>query len=201
MATIFSSQSVKKYCRNLTGIASLRWRHNGRDSVSNHQPHDCLLNRLSRRRSKKTTKLRVTGLCAGNSPVTGEFPAEFPAQRASKAENVSTWWRPHDDLVFYFSGELWFGVTLAVLIDVISTPLRTTCVAFYLFLVSSLGGLAPFLVSSVQEKFLDVDFRSLDAFRSKWCFCDLWNVIKHSITSVQGNMRFGNFIYILYSVI
>ena len=54
----------------------LRWRHNGRDSVSNHQPHDCLLNRLFRRRSKKTSKLRVTRLCAGNSPVTGEFPAQ-----------------------------------------------------------------------------------------------------------------------------
>ena len=48
---------------------TLRWRHNGRDSVSNHQPHDCLLNRLFRRRSKKTSKLRVTGLCAGHSPV------------------------------------------------------------------------------------------------------------------------------------
>ena len=32
---------------------ALRWRHNGRVSVSNHQPHDCLLNRLFRRRSKK----------------------------------------------------------------------------------------------------------------------------------------------------
>ena len=31
---------------------SLRWRHNERDSVSNHQPRDCLLNRLFRRRSK-----------------------------------------------------------------------------------------------------------------------------------------------------
>ena len=50
---------------------SLQWRHNGRDSVSNHQPHGCLLNRLFRRRSKKTTKFRVTGLYAGNSPVTG----------------------------------------------------------------------------------------------------------------------------------
>ena len=47
---------------------SIRWRHNGRDSVSNHQPHDCLLKRLFRRRSKKTSKLRITGLCAGNSP-------------------------------------------------------------------------------------------------------------------------------------
>ena len=64
------------------------------DSVSNHQPYDCLLNRLFRRRSKKTSKLRVTGLCAGNSPVTGEFPA----QMASNAENVSIWWR-HDGTV------------------------------------------------------------------------------------------------------
>ena len=40
---------------------ALRWRHNGRDSVSNHQPHGYLLNRLFRRRSKKTSKLRVTG--------------------------------------------------------------------------------------------------------------------------------------------
>ena len=41
---------------------------------------------------KKTSKLRVTGLCAGNSPVIGEFPA----QMASCAENVSIWWRYHD---------------------------------------------------------------------------------------------------------
>ena len=40
----------------------------------------------------KTSKLRVTGLCAGNSPETGEFPA----QMASNAENVSIWWRHHD---------------------------------------------------------------------------------------------------------
>ena len=70
---------------------ALRWRHNGHHSVSNHQPHDCLLNHLFRRTSKKTSKLRVTGLCAGNSPGTGEFPA----QMASNAENVSIWWRHH----------------------------------------------------------------------------------------------------------
>ena len=58
----------------LNGRQSLLWRHNGLDSVSNHQPHDCLLNRLFRRRSKKTSKLRVAGLCAGNSPGTGVFP-------------------------------------------------------------------------------------------------------------------------------
>ena len=67
--------------------------NNGRGSVSNHQPHDCLLYRLFRRRSKKTSKLRVTGLCAGNSPGTGEFPAQV----ASNAEMV-----PFDDVIMRF---------------------------------------------------------------------------------------------------
>ena len=64
--------------------------------MTSHQPHDCLLNRLFTRRSKKTSKLRATGLCVGNSPVTGELPA----QRASNAENVSIWWRHHDELIY-----------------------------------------------------------------------------------------------------
>ena len=69
-----------------------QWRHNGRDGISNHQPHDCLLNRLFGCRSKKTSQLSVTGLCAGNSQGTGEFPAQI----ASYAENVSIWWRHHE---------------------------------------------------------------------------------------------------------
>ena len=56
-------------------------RHNGRDCVSNHQPRHCLLNRLFRRKSKKTSKLRVTGPCVGNSPVTAEFPTQRPVKR------------------------------------------------------------------------------------------------------------------------
>ena len=47
-----------------------QWRDNDLDGVSNHQPHDCLLNCLFRIRSKKTSKLRITGLCVRNSPVT-----------------------------------------------------------------------------------------------------------------------------------
>ena len=69
----------------------LQWRHNEHDGVPNHQCLDWLLNRLFRRRPMKTSKFRVTGLCGGNSPVTDEFPA----QRASNAENVSIWWRHH----------------------------------------------------------------------------------------------------------
>ena len=63
----------------------LWWRHNERDGVSHHQHHDCLLNRL-----KKTSEfISVTWLCEGDSLMTGEFPA----QRASNAEDVSIWCR------------------------------------------------------------------------------------------------------------
>ena len=78
----------------ITAHVPLQWRHDERNGVSNHQPRDCLLNRLFRRRTRNIFKLRVTGLCDGNSPVAGEFPA----QRASDAENVSIWWRHHENL-------------------------------------------------------------------------------------------------------
>ena len=76
------------YCMCLPRYSS-QWRHNEHDGVSNRQPHDCLFNRLFRHRWKKTSKLRVTGLCKGNSPVT------FPAQRASNAEKMF----PFDDVI------------------------------------------------------------------------------------------------------
>ena len=50
------------------GRQALQWGHNELDGFSNHQPHHCLLNRLLWHRSKKTSKLCVTGLCAGNYP-------------------------------------------------------------------------------------------------------------------------------------
>ena len=77
---------ITSRCKGCT----LQWRHNELNGVSNHQPHDCLLNRLFRRRSKKTSKLLVTGLCVGNSP----GPVNS-TQRASYTENVSIWWRYH----------------------------------------------------------------------------------------------------------
>ena len=75
-------------------IMALHWCHNERGGVSNNQPYDLLLNRSFGCRSKKTSKLRVIGLCEGNSQVTDEFPA----QRASNAENISIWWRHHGGL-------------------------------------------------------------------------------------------------------
>ena len=68
----------------------------------------------SRRRSKKTSKLRVTGLFAGSLPVTGEFHA----RRAGNAENVSIWWRHHDCICASFglntARYLWVPVELPV---------------------------------------------------------------------------------------
>ena len=76
---------------NVPSSASLHWRHNDHHGVSNHQPHGCLLNRLFRCRSGKTSKLRVTGLCVGNSPGLVNSPHKGPVTR----KNVSIWWRHH----------------------------------------------------------------------------------------------------------
>ena len=70
----------------------LQWRHNEPYDISNHQHIDCLLKRLFWGTSKKTSKLRVTGLYKGNPPVTGGFPS----QRASNPKNIS-----FDDVIIY----------------------------------------------------------------------------------------------------
>ena len=69
----------------------LQWRHNEHNGVSNHHRLDCLHNRLLRRRSKKTSKLCVTGLCEGNTPVTGEFPHKGPITRKMFHLMTSSW--------------------------------------------------------------------------------------------------------------
>ena len=85
---------VKKFFWSISNTS--HWHRNGRDGVSNHQPHHCLFISLFRRRSKKISKFRDTGLCEGHSPFTGEFTAQ------SNAENVSIWWRHRDNQFFNF---------------------------------------------------------------------------------------------------
>ena len=72
-------------------LPGFQWSHNDHDGISNHLRLYCLLNHMFRRRSKKTSKLHITGLWEGKPLVT----CKFPAQRASNAENVSIWWRHH----------------------------------------------------------------------------------------------------------
>ena len=86
-------------CGNKERLATYRSASLSTISILHHRRLDGLLNPLFRRRSKKASKLRATGLCEGNSPVTGEFPA----QRTSNAKKVSIWWRHHVSLSVYFA--------------------------------------------------------------------------------------------------
>ena len=104
---IYNNASCSSYvlCQHLWYIFRLYWLISySEDSMT--QPHRFITGPMasqitslaivystvySRRKSKKTSKLCVTGLCAGNSPVTGQFPAQI----ATNTENVSIWWRHH----------------------------------------------------------------------------------------------------------
>ena len=78
---------------------SLHWCHNDHDGISNHQPHGCLLNHSFRCRSKKTSKLRFTGLCAGNSPGPVNSPHKGPVTR-----KMFTF----DDVIMYWLNSFFF---------------------------------------------------------------------------------------------
>ena len=91
--SLYVSLSLCWYDVSLYGCTSLHWRHNDHVGVSNHQPRGPLLNRLFRRRWKKTSKLRVTGLCAGNSPGPVNSPHKGPVTRKMF---------PFDDVIMCF---------------------------------------------------------------------------------------------------
>ena len=86
-AFLYSSQvtshwnSRRSGTKELQRLASLRWRHNERVGVSNHRRLHCLLKRSFTHRSKKTSKLRVTGLCEENSPWPVNSPHKGPVTR------------------------------------------------------------------------------------------------------------------------
>ena len=101
--------------------------------VSNHGGLHCLLNCWFRCRSKKTSKLHVTGLYAGDSPVTGEFPA----QKASNMENVSIWWRHYVDAI----------ICIHISSCVMLTPM---CTLKSLILIA-IGIYKPFTVSALKS--------------------------------------------------
>ena len=69
--------------------STLQWRHDGHDGVSNHQPHYWLF----RRRSKKTSKLRATGLCEGIHQWPLNSPHKWPVTRKMF---------PFDDVIMNF---------------------------------------------------------------------------------------------------
>ena len=140
-------------------VVPLQWRHNERDGVSNHRRVHGLLNRLFRSRSKKTSKLRVTGLCEGNSPVTDEFPS----QRASNTENVSIRWRHY----------AMSGVSIAVVINLI-------CIATFSLAKDTYHHLSYchlrderhyWIKMRTQQSVLVERTVELQVFEMSWCSC------------------------------
>ena len=108
--------NVKSISMSWHDDGSVQWRHNERDGVLNRQPHDCSLNRLFRRRSKKTSKLHVTGLVRGihRSPVNS--PHKGPV----------TWKTfPFDDVIMYCT-----FFTETEILDV-QEPLMEDCCTVY----------------------------------------------------------------------
>ncbi|PIK45432.1 hypothetical protein BSL78_17707 [Apostichopus japonicus] len=51
----------------------------------------------------------------------------------------------------YVFGEMWVGVTLAVVIELVPTHLRASSVGFYFFIISNIGGNMPVLVSLFKD--------------------------------------------------
>ena len=73
------------------------------------------ITRLFGCRSKKTSKLRVTGLCVGNSPVTGEFPAQMAGNALmtsscyERLTKIGTW------ISEYVHGVTWLKLLIHIL--------------------------------------------------------------------------------------
>ena len=86
----FHAYSIKTM--NVTASHTpLRWRHNGRDGVSNHQPHDRLLNRYSGADQIKHQSSASLAFVRGihRSPVNS--PHKWPVTRKSFHLMTSSW--------------------------------------------------------------------------------------------------------------
>ena len=117
--SITIASEVQKKCGKCIKVSytypnqfTFEWHLYERNGFSNHRRIDCLLNRLFRRRSKKTSKLCVTGLCEGNPPVTGGFPS----QRASNAAMS-----PSDDVIWHYVKDWITFVKYSECVDLVKT--------------------------------------------------------------------------------
>ena len=86
---------------------ALQWRHNERDRVSNHRRLDCLLLPFVQSQIKENIKAPC------HWPLWGEFTgdSEFPAQRASNAENVPILCCHHGMKIIWWNGPRTFRQT------------------------------------------------------------------------------------------
>ena len=76
---------------------SLQWRHIGRDNVSNHQPHDYLLNRLFKRGSKKNQSSASLAFVGGGGGIY-RWPVNSPHKGPVTRKMFPFWLRHHVEL-------------------------------------------------------------------------------------------------------
>ena len=100
----------------------LQWHHmNIHLVVSNHWSFNCLFNSLWRPTSNKHQSTLLS-FCEGNSPVTGEFPA----QRDSSAEKASIWWRHHET---HHTLHLWWAMSIVRILENIYVIMAVQCIS------------------------------------------------------------------------
>jgi MFS family permease len=66
----------------------------------------------------------------------------------------------------YIVGEMWVGITLAVVVEVVPIPLRTTAVAVYMFVISNVGGNMPLLVPPLKNSFQRLGWDPVSSLRA-----------------------------------
>ena len=80
--------------------------------------------------------------------------------------NYSLFWRLIVKYLLVFTGEMWVGVALAVLVELVAADVRTTAVAAYFFIISNVGGNMPLLVPPVKKAFMNAGYGEIDSLRS-----------------------------------
>ena len=69
--------------------------------------------------------------------------------------------------MIFFSGEMWIGITLAIVVELIPSNIRTSAVAVYLFIISNIGGNMPLLVPPIQDAFENHGYTKSQSLRGK----------------------------------
>lgn len=70
--------------------------------------------------------------------------------------------------MYIFVGEMWIGITIAVIVELIPSDIRTTGIAVYLFIITNIGGNMQLLVPPIKSYFKDThDYSEVDALRGK----------------------------------
>lgn len=63
-------------------------------------------------------------------------------------------------------GEMWVGVTLTLIIELVPSNIKTSAVAVYMFIITNIGGNMPLLVTPLKNAFLNDGYTNSDALRA-----------------------------------